>query len=114
MPVTNAIEAVAALAWNATKDAADPEFGSCILVHQQKLVDHARAVQNSGLVESDFDKKVAELLADPDGTYAAINKGKISASQAVVEAVTANHKALQEKVAAEQKAMAATAKEKGK
>jgi hypothetical protein len=111
MPITNAIEAVAALAWNATKDKTDPEFDGCILTHQQKLVDAARGVEGTGLVESAFDKEVAKLLADPDGTYAAINKGKIAASQAVVDAVAANHKKLEEDLAAEQKAFAAEAKE---
>ena len=70
MSITNAIEAVAALAWNATKDKADPEFAGCILTHQQKLVDTARGVEGTGLVETAFDREVARLLADPDGTYA--------------------------------------------
>lgn len=67
------IEAVAAEAWNAVKDKADPEFGDCASTHREKLVTHAVSVRDKGLPSgaggtaeaTDFEKKVHEILTKP-------------------------------------------------
>ncbi len=60
------IEQVAALAWNLTKDDADPLFHLCQKTHQDKLVYHAQDVQRGGPADDAFEAKVKDVLANPD------------------------------------------------
>lgn len=93
------INDVAAEAWNATKDKADPAFNDCILDHKLKLITAAKSVADHGLPAgdmaiTDFDRKVAELLAHPDKTEAAIRKSKAAALQAQSDALATKAKEL--------------------
>jgi aspartate/tyrosine/aromatic aminotransferase len=92
-----AINDVAAEAWNATKDKADPAFNDSIPDHRQKLITHAQSVKDKGVPSegaTDFDKKVAELLAHPDKTEAAIKKSHAAELQAQSDALAVKAKEL--------------------
>lgn len=96
------INDVAAEAWNATKDKADPAFNDVQLDFRMKLIAHAQAVKDKGLpagtediaAPTDFEKKVAELLKDPGKTEAAIRKSQAAALQAQSDALAAKAKEL--------------------
>lgn len=92
------IEDVSALAHNNTKAAEDPDWNGCILSYREKAVTHAQAVERSGLAgndnPSDFEKEVVKLLKDPEGTAAAISKGKVDAAQANADAAVERAKAV--------------------
>jgi hypothetical protein len=94
--MTLAINDVAAEAWNATKDKADPVFGDCILDHRMKLISHAQSVADKGLVgeASAFEKEVAKLLKDPAKAEAAIRKSQAAALQAQSDALATKAKEL--------------------
>lgn len=99
--MTLAINDVAAEAWNATKAKEDPLFDDCILDHRMKLISQAQSVADKGLpggdlaaATTDFEKKVADLLAHPDKTEAAIRKSKAAALQAQSDAFGAKAKEL--------------------
>ena len=75
------IEAVAAEAWKATRDKADPEFAECAPNFRDKLLTQAVSVRDHGLPGGDlavteFDKKVSEILSKPAKAAAAKAKEK--------------------------------------
>jgi hypothetical protein len=95
------INDVAAEAWNATKDKADPAFNDVQFDFRMKLITHAQAVRDKGLPSggdiagpTDFEKKVAELLAHPDKAEAAIKKSQAAALQAQSDMLAAKAKEL--------------------
>lgn len=66
------IEQAAALAWDLTKADTDPPFSDCLLDHQQKLIYHAQDVQRGGPADDGFERKVREVLANPEQAIADI------------------------------------------
>jgi hypothetical protein len=74
------IEQAAALAWDLVKADADPPFSHCLLDHQQKLIYHAQDVQRGGPVSDDFERKVKDVLANPEQAIAEI-KAKLGLPQ---------------------------------
>lgn len=70
--MTPTIEQVAAIAWDLVKPDDDPLFSGCHRDHQEKLIYHARDVQRTGIVGDDFERKVAEVLANPEAAIEAI------------------------------------------
>lgn len=67
------INEIAADAWNQTKAKTEPTFEDSIHDHQQRLITHAKAIEEHGLPSgaggtaeaTEFDKKVQELLTKP-------------------------------------------------
>src|ERR1044071_9123722 len=71
-PIKQDCEDIAEAAWNATKSADDPEWGLTPATHREKFLYKAQSVKRSGVVDDDFDRKVAELLKPPKAKAAAV------------------------------------------
>ena len=111
------IEDVSALAWNSSKEDSDPLFADCILSHKEKLVTHAQSVERVGVPAenpSAFEKEVARLLKDPEGTAAAISKANVESVQAAADAMAEKAKAMAASAAANVSAQKAEAAEQKK
>jgi len=70
--MTPTIEQIAALSWDLMKPDDDPMFSGCHKDHQEKLIYHARDVQKTGIAGDDFERKVAEVMANPEAAIAEI------------------------------------------
>jgi len=64
------IEQVAAMAWDVSKEPADPPFHLCQVDHRERLVYLAQNVAQSGVAESPFEQQVKATLRNPDETLA--------------------------------------------
>lgn len=71
-PIKQECEEIAEVAWNATKSIDDPEWGLTPTTHRDKFLYKAQSVKRSGVVDDDFDRKVAELLKPPKAKAAAV------------------------------------------
>lgn len=79
------IEQVAALAWDLVKSDDDPLFQLCSTDHCSKLVYHAQSVKATGIASDDFERKVKDVLADPDAARLVLAEkwGKMEKAEAV-------------------------------
>jgi hypothetical protein len=59
-------QALAAAAWNDTKDEADPVFVDCALDHKNRLIYEAGCVARGGAATSVFERRVAEIIASQE------------------------------------------------
>lgn len=84
------VTALAASAWNSTRDPADPEFAFCATPHQGKLESAVIAIEESGNAGIQgleaFEAEVKRLLAPPTALAIVPKKAKSAPKPKAVKA----------------------------